>query len=124
MENQEPIVPNHQPVSQEDFIKDLLQQAVPLFKDLQEQKMAVQKLQIEKDSETQQAEFVVLNKVDARDKYYKVIIVSLCLAALCVVAFIDKLQGVSPIIGVIIGLVLKSNSLQDFRGGSDKKEES
>lgn len=78
--------------------------------------MTVQKFQIEKDAEIQQAQYVIVNK------WYKVTIVLVCLIALCVVAFIDKLQGVSPIIGVIIGLVLRSNSISDFLGTSKNTE--
>ncbi len=110
--------PNSQKPSQEDFIKNVIEQIAPVFTDFQEKKMAVHKFQIEKDTEIQQAKFVIINKVDFRDKWYKMIVVSICLVALCLVAYFDKLQGVSPIIGVIIGLVLKSNSMNDFLGAS------
>lgn len=109
---------------QEDLIKSLAQYGGPIFKDFQEQKMTVQKFEIEKDSEIKQAEFVIINKMDHRDKWYKGATILLCLIALVVVSFFDKLQGVSPIIGVIIGLVLKSNSINDFLGTSKSSDSS
>lgn len=120
MDNQEQEAQTPQQVEmdpQEALIKIIAEYVTPMYKSNQEQKMIIQRLSIEKDAEIKNLQLMALNKLDNRDKWYKGLVILACLIAMSVCAFIDKLQGLSPVIGVIIGLVLKTNSISEFLTG-------
>ena len=103
---------------QQAFLKELVEYAIPFFKHYNDSKTALQRQSSDNESVIAKQELDMLNRIDKRDKIYKALIIALCLIALIIVAFIDKLQGISPIIGVIIGLVLKSNSISEYFSAS------
>jgi len=68
-------------------------------------------------------ELVTVGILDRRDKIYKAIIILACIAALSILAVFDKASAIAPVIGVIIGLILKNNIVSEYFTGSTKKKE-
>ena len=115
MENQEQN-PVDATATSDDLIKKLVEYLAPVYSSVQEQKIMIQRFKIEKDVEIENAKFTVIRSFDVSDKWYKAIILVACLLTLGFCGFYDKLQSITPLIGVIIGLVLKSSSVNDFMG--------
>lgn len=63
-----------------------------------------------------------VRRMDRDQMIFKAMIIVLCVLALCILALYDKLLGVSPVLGVIIGAVLGADNvggfLASFRRGS------
>jgi hypothetical protein len=104
-------------------LKDIIQEAATIFKQYHAGTSANQRLTIEKDTEYQKHELDTLNQLDRRDKWYKGLSLALCLIALAFVAYFDKLQGVGSVIGVIIGALLRTDSITAFFAGAKSKTE-
>lgn len=83
-----------------------------------------QKLEMQKEKEVEIEELNVVNVLDKRDKYFKGILLAICIVALVVLALFEKAQSIAPVIGVVIGLLLKTNSITEFftAGRKGKKE--
>ena len=108
-------------LSQEEVFGNIIEHAVSVYKDYQEKSLASDTFSLEKEADNARLELETINKLDRRDKWYKGIMLSICIGALIISAFWDKLQNISPVIGVIIGLLLKSNIISEYYAGSRGK---
>lgn len=76
---------------------------------------------LEKVKQVELETLKTLDQLDKRDKWYKAIMIVLCVGALSILGYFDKAQQLSPVIGVIIGLLLKSSSITEFLSTEGKK---
>ncbi|MBX7156445.1 MAG: hypothetical protein K1X91_15930 [Bacteriodetes bacterium] len=76
---------------------------------------------LEKVKQVELETLKILDQLDKRDKWYKAIMIVLCVGALSILGYFDKAQQLSPVIGVIIGLLLKSSSITEFLSTEGKK---
>lgn len=95
-----------------------------LFKIWLDAQSKSEKQEIELINEFEKQELDVVNELDKRDKLYKGGLLICCLILMGVLAFLDKASTVLPIIGVVIGLVLQSDSVSKYFSGSTKKRNS
>jgi len=63
---------------------------------------------------TQQNEIELIKILDKREKWFKGILICCSLIALIISANLDLHQSIVPIIAMLIGLLMKSNSISDF----------
>lgn len=83
-----------------------------------------EKQEIELMNEFEKQELNVVSNLDKRDKIFKGTIVGTCLILMGVLGYYEKAGSILPLIGVIIGLVLQSDSISKYFSGSAKKRNS
>ncbi|MFN8366723.1 MAG: hypothetical protein U0Y96_05715 [Candidatus Kapaibacterium sp.] len=76
---------------------------------------------LEKVKQVELETLKTLDQLDKRDKWYKAIMIVLCVGSMCILGYIDKAKEITPVIGVIIGLLLKSSSITEFLSTEGKK---
>ena len=108
--------------SQDKFIETLFDKGGVIFERWLQTTSENEKFSIEKQNEIEKEEMQVAQVLDSRDKVYKAIIITVCILAMSILAYFEKAQSVAPVIGVIIGLVLKSSSITEFFGGGGKNK--
>lgn len=106
------------------MVDKVMDKGVELFSIWMENQSINEKQEIELVNEFEKQELDVVNKLDKRDKYFKGLIVGTCLILMGVLAYFDKVSAVLPIIGVVIGIVLQSDSISKYFTGSAKKNSS
>lgn len=90
---------------------------VKVLQDITKQQKSNEKLAIKEESLFQRAKVEAALTMDSREKLFQAAILVLCIAVLSILAFYDKLLGVSPVLGVVIGLVMGKNSVGRFLMG-------
>lgn len=106
---------------QDKFIELLFDKGGEIFTKYNEIVSENEKFLIEKNNIYQLEELKVVNMLDRRDKIFKGILIIVCIFLLCLLAYYEKAQSIAPVIGVIIGLLFKSNSLSDYFSSNKKK---
>ena len=106
---------------QDKFIELLFDKGGEIFTKYNEIVSENEKFLIEKNNIYQLEELKVVNMLVRRDKIFKGILIIVCIFLLCLLAYYEKAQSIAPVIGVIIGLLFKSNSLSDYFSSNKKK---
>lgn len=65
----------------------------------------------------------VINRLDRRDKIFKGVLLDICLIGLVVLSIMEKAVSVAPVLGVIIGLLLKTSSITEYKSGSNNRND-
>ncbi len=107
---------------QDKFIEALFDKGGQMLIDYSKMTSETQKYTIDKQTEIEKEELIIINKLDTKEKIYKGSLIGLCVMALVLSAlFIPKAEVVIPVLSLIIGLLFKSNSLSDFFTHSKNK---
>ena len=112
-----------QPPTQDRFMEMLIEKGAPIVTEYLRTTYESKKHQTEKQTEYGLQELKSMDLLDRRDKIYKGILLIACIIALGVLAYFEKAQSVAPVLGVIIGLLLKNSSIGEFISGGRKKIE-
>ena len=112
--------------SEIDHQNQLLDKAIDVCAKLYEvyinKKATLDKQEIKLITEFEKQELEVVDKLDKRDKFFKGIILIVCIAGLIATAILEVATSVAPILGVIIGLILKNNAISEYFSGSTKRK--
>jgi hypothetical protein len=111
--NQQPIlVQQHNP--QDKFVEEVVSKGSEIFGLYLQSKLETERLDIEKSTDYAKEELKTVDGLDKRDKYYKGLLIVICFAFLGFLAYADKTQNILPVVTLIIGYMLKSNSISEF----------
>ncbi|XZF15876.1 hypothetical protein ACTHGU_07045 [Chitinophagaceae bacterium MMS25-I14] len=110
---------------QEQLLNLILEKGGELFLKYSTMKIEEQRDAVAKSIEVEKEELKVLNKLDTKEKIYKGILIALCVSAIVFSSWVlpNKAEVITPVITLIIGLLLKSNSLAYFNSHSKGKKE-
>lgn len=101
--------------SNERLFDTLLEKAAPVVMSFMKMKAEADGVNLSQEIELEKEEMVVIDKLDTKEKYFKGIMLTVCLAALLsATIFLEKAEGIIPVLSLIIGLLFKSNSLADY----------
>lgn len=107
---------------QDKFIETLFDKGGQMLIEYSKMSAETQKYTVDKQTEIDKEELIVINKLDTKEKIYKGSLIGLCVIALVLSAlFIPKAEVVIPVLSLIIGLLFKSSSLSDFFTHSKNK---
>lgn len=108
---------------QDKFIETLFDKGGDIFKEWAKINADVNKYSVDKETEAHKEELRVINKLDTKEKIYKGVLIGICIATLIVASlYVDNSQAIIPVISLIIGLLFKNNTLNDFFTHSRKKD--
>jgi hypothetical protein len=108
--------------SQEFLFQVLLEKGGPLVTEYLKINAQSNQYATDKSIELEKEELKIIDKLDTKEKYYKGILLVVCLLALIASAYlIERAEMVIPVLSLIIGLLFKSNSLSDFFSHAKRK---
>lgn len=111
-----------QPTTQDNLIQNLIEKGGPFVMEYMKMNAESERYAVDKDTELEKEELKIIDKLDTKEKFYKGILLFVCLTALILSAlFIEKAEVVIPVLSLIIGLLFKSNTLSDFFSHAKRK---
>ena len=109
---------------QDKFIEVLFDKGGEIFKEWNKNSIDVHKYSLDKETEIQKEELKIINKLDTKEKLFKGLLITFCIITLVIASFyLEKAQGIIPVLSLIIGLLFKSSTLSDFFSHSKRKRE-
>ena len=106
---------------QDKFIETLFDKGGAMFMSYLKTNAESEKYAIEKQTEYETQELKIVDNLDRRDKIFKGLLLVLSIFSLGLLAYFEKAQSIAPVIGVVIGLLLKTSSITEFFAGGKKK---
>ena len=106
---------------QDKFLETLFDKGGEILKVHLQTNTEKEKYLLDKQTEYDKEELKTVDTLDSRDKLFKGVLLSVSIAALGLLAYFEKAQSVAPVLGVVIGLLLKTSSITDFFSGGKSK---
>jgi len=101
--------------AQDKFIETLFEKGGEIMLQYTKMNSETQKFELEKLSEIDKQELNIINKIDTKEKLYKGVLITITIVTLVIVSiYVEKAQMIIPVISLIMGLLLKTNSVTDF----------
>lgn len=111
--------------NQKELIELILEKGGSFYMQVQENRTENEIELAKIDVDFAREKLALVGKIDAREKIYKGVLISVCIVAVILSAiFVDKSESVIPVLTLIIGLLFKSNSFADFLNFSKKDSSS
>jgi|GEM_PF-6334014 len=110
---------------QDQFIETLFDKGGDIFLEYSKLQAEKEKHNSETSNEVEKEELIIIDKLDLRDKVYKGILLCFCITSLLgAIIFIERADVIIPVISLIIGLLFKSNTVNDFFAHTNNKYKS
>lgn len=94
--------------------QQILKDGIDAFNKYIDKTHEINKYEIKENVKIENKKIETAKVLDKREKLFKGYVITICIIVLIVIGFYEKLTGIATIIGVILGAVLSSNSVENF----------